>query len=242
MFLLLCGIKAHIKQSASQKLHISALSYPDVISVSGPAHDLAILKNLLGPQTTHKFAHVHAWYHGGDQLQEVVSQVEKDIADRRIQFPSASDILKPLRSTLDASMFDAGPTAGQLDSWVVRHLLVHCVNWSAVFQSILQVAYQVLQDEKDTSIQIESFGPSSRFLLAGAKSHPDHLRLQVQDLSSFTYARSSDRSNGQEGIAIVGMGLNLPKGKGPEEFWRTLSSGLSAIQEVSNLGDILMAD
>ena len=219
-------------QSASQTLHISGLSYPNVISVSGPPHDLAILKNLLGPQTT--FAHVHAWYHGGDQLEEVVSQIEKDIDDRDIHFPSASDILRPLRSTLDASMFHAGSPADRLDVWVIRHLLVHCVHWNAVFQGVLQAAYQTLQDDQDAFVEIDSFGPSSQFLLAGAKSHSDHPRLQVQDLSSFTSSgRSSDKGVGQEGIAIVGMGLNLPKGKGPEELWQTLSNGLSAIQEVS---------
>ena len=186
---------------------------------------------MLGPKTT--FAHVHAWYHGGDQLEEVVSQIEHDIANRNIHFPSASDILKPLRSTLDAKIFDANSPANRLDVWVTRHLLVHCVHWNAVFPAVLQAAYQALQDDKDSFVEIDSFGPSSQFLLAGAKSHSDHPRLQVRDLSSFTSrGKNSDRSVGNEDIAIVGMGVNLPRGNGLEELWRTLSNGLSAIQEV----------
>ena len=187
---------------------------------------------MLGPQTS--FAHVHAWYHGGDRLEEVVLQIEKDITKRNICFPSASNVLKPLRSTLNASIFDAGSAANRLDVWVIRHLLIHCVNWNEVSQQILQVAYQTLQDDKETLVAIDSFGPSSQFLLAAAKSYSNHPRLRMQDLSSFNSSgRSSDRATGQEGIAVVGMGLNLPKGKGPEELWQTLSDGLSAIQEVN---------
>lgn len=99
---------------------------------------------------------------------------------------------------------------------------------------MLQGAYQTLQDDKNVFLQIDSFGPGSQFLLAGAKSHSDHPRLQVQDLSSFnSLGKKSHRGVGQEGIAIVGMGLNLPKGKGSEELWQTLSNGMSAIREVS---------
>ena len=229
------GIKAHVRQCASQTLRVSAVSYPDVISVSGPPQDLVRLKLLLGPQNTSKFAHVHAWYHGGDQLQEVVLQIERDIANRKVRFPSASDMSKPLRSTLDASIFQAGPSADRLDIWVVRHLLIHCVHWSTVFRSLLQLAYHTLESKKNVFIQIESYGPSSKLLLAEAKSQPDYPRLQVRDLSPFAFPRRSDnRVKGQEGIAIVGMGLDLPKGKGAQELWQTISSGLSAVKEVSN--------
>ena len=131
-------------------------------------------------------------------------------------------------------MFDSGSTTERLDLWVIRHLLIHCVHWNAVSQGILQVAHQALQDDQDALVAVDSFGPSSQFLLAAAKASSNHSRLHLQDLSSFTsQRRSGDRGVGKEGIAIVGMGLNLPKGKGPEEMWQTLSDGLSAIQEVS---------
>ena len=131
-------------------------------------------------------------------------------------------------------MFDASSAGSRLDIWVIRHLLIHCVQWNVVSQGILQVAYQTLQDDKNSFVAIDSFGPSSQFLLAAAKFDSDHPRLQMQDLSSFTSSgRSSDGGVGQEGIAIVGMGLNLPKGNDPEKLWQTLSNGLSAIQEVS---------
>lgn len=213
---------------------MSALSDPNTISISGPPHDLAVFKGLLGAQTASSFAHVHAWYHGGSQLEDTILQVERDIADRRIKFPSTSDIWKPLRSPHDASFFDADLDTGRLDMWVTRHILVHSMNWSAAIQHLIQDSYQALKDEKSMAIQLESFGPSTQFLLAGVRLHPDHPRLQVLDLSPFTSAGKRAKDfNGQEGIAIVGMGLDLPKGKGPEELWQTISNGLCAIQEVS---------
>ena len=112
-------------------------------------------------------------------------------------------------------------------------LLVHPVHWDVVFPAVFQAAYQAMHDDEDCFVEIGSFGPSSQFLLAGAKSHSDHPRLQVQDLSSFNSSeRGGDRGTENEGIAIVGMGVNLPKGNGLEELWQTLSNGLSAIQEV----------
>ncbi|PQE12582.1 polyketide synthase protein [Rutstroemia sp. NJR-2017a BBW] len=51
------------------------------------------------------------------------------------------------------------------------------------------------------------------------------------DNSAFKVSRHAE-SYVQDGIAIVGMGVNLPKGTNMEELWQTISGGLSAVSVI----------
>ena len=215
-------------------LRISVISGNSTISVSGPPRELCLFREQLSFKSVTTFAYVHAWYHGGEGLESAVLDVVEDIRRQKILFPSSADIKKPVRSTLDGSFLESHKIGdGSLAVWAIRHLLVHCVDWSKTSQSISETITDVIRNRSDASIQLLSFGPSSEFLLADIKSKVSHSGLELLDVSPFKPGRpGTAQMPQQDGIAIVGMGIDLPKGKGPQQLWETLSKGVSTVEEV----------
>lgn len=196
-----------------------------VLSISGPNRDLLAFKERLGSVASTKFAHISAWYHGGEQLDLVVEEVVRDIKQQNIDFPQFGNLQTPIRSTLDGSILDTHTSNDSLAHWVIRHILLYPVDWVKTSQNIAEV----MADQGNTVPQLFSFGPSSESLFMEIKSHDLHPRFELKDLSSFEYRRPSIQ---KDGIAIVGLGVHFPKGNGEEELWETLSKGLSAVSEV----------
>jgi Beta-ketoacyl synthase, N-terminal domain len=205
------------------------------MSISGPPRDLNLLKERMNASAT-ATADVHAWYHGGEELEMAVLDVARDVQRRSITFPSSAEVQKPVRSTLDGSILDPST----IDStgfipWVVRHLLVHCVDWSKTSQEICKTIEENLSKWPDVPIQIMSVGPSTAFLLSEIKATVSHPSLDLLDISPFKPNQSkTSQGSRSDDIAIVGMGINLPKSRSPEQLWETLSKGLSTVQEVGN--------
>ncbi|RYP75913.1 hypothetical protein DL771_002177 [Monosporascus sp. 5C6A] len=222
-------------QQGSRRMVISAISSSGAVSVSGPRADLCAFQAQL--QTTSDliatFAHVHGWYHGGDQLEAVVLHVLEDLSRRTISFPPCSTPMKPIYSTLDGTLFDGSTTsADELLAWLTRHLLVHCVNWRHTAHKIAASVRSLLEREPCAAVKVLSFGPSSGSIFPDFE--PLDPRIVLLDLSPFKAdgkpaALSADHHND---VAIVGMSVQLPKGKGTEELWETLSQGLNAVQEI----------
>jgi len=216
-------------------LRISAVSAHRTISVSGPGNELLMFREHLGHSVTTKFAHVHAWYHGGVFLEDAVQEVVRDVKERGVQLPSYGDLSRPVRSTLDGAILvctDSNPL--DVAQWVARHILVHRVNWVTVSSAISEVIRGVAGGQSKSPVQLVSLGPSSGLLLADIKTQSGQFNVEVLDLSPFMATQASiPCANFQDGIAIVGMGIDLPKGKGPQKLWERLSSGLSSIQEVN---------
>lgn len=217
-------------------LHISAVSAHKNLSISGPGHDLSMFREHLGQSITTNFAHVHAWYHGGDILEGVAQEVTRDTDKRSVQLPSFDDLRKPIRSTLDGTILDrTDPKPLGIVQWITWHILVHCVDWVTVSSGLSEVVRETLAAQPRSRVQLISFGPSSGLLLADIKTQSAQSNVEILDLSPFKSTTTSTPSPYfQDGIAIVGMGINLPKGKGPKELWETLSNGLSGVQEVFN--------
>jgi hypothetical protein len=215
-------------------VRISAVSGPKTVSVSGPPADLASLREHLGSRAITAFAEVQAWYHGGEQLECVAREIVKDVSRRTINFPSWKDLKTQLRSTIDGSLANQqGSQGAKLVEWVVRHLVIHCVEWQETCQGIIKSMQRSQVDNSSRRAQLVSFGPSSRFLLSEFKSNMPELDVELLDLSCFKHARSGAAPlTDRDSIAIVGMGINLPGGKGQAQLWETLSKGLSMIQEV----------
>lgn len=203
------------------------------MSVSGLPSELIALKHRLGPNVLTNFVHIHAWYHGGEkQLAEVIHNVESDIESRKIRFPKFSDLKRPLRSTNDGSLIQVNATSSQLDRHLVKSLLASCVKWNATMQSMLEQIHSTLAD-KDTTVQLECFGPGTGYMLACLKTQQLPARLRIDDLSIPALATKQNPGPQSGDIAIVGMGINFPGGKGSDELWKTLLKGLNCIQEVS---------
>ncbi|KAM3077744.1 polyketide beta-ketoacyl-synthase [Clarireedia jacksonii] len=207
-------------------IRIAVITGVKTISLSGPEADLTEFKDFLGPEIISKFAHVHAWYHGGAQFENIVTLVCKDAEQRHILFPSASSLKKPIRSTFDGTTLE---TEGELIPWIARHLLVHQVDWIATSQEILKTINNVVEGAPGTIVELISFGPGSEHLIP--KSNLNHPNISITDSSSFKVGRQPERQI-QDGVAIVGMGVNLPKGTSIEELWKTIYSGLSAVSVI----------
>jgi len=216
-----------------RRLQISAVSNSNVVSVSGPRVDLCGFRDQAVPDLATTFAYVHGWYHGGNQLEGLVHEVLEDLGRRKIRFPSCSTITKPIRSTLDGRLFhDLQTNASKLVEWLVRHLLIHCVDWCATAGEITTSTRSILAGKAATTVTILSFGPGSVSLFP--EFTPLDLGVKLVDLSPFKASRKSCISSDdhQNSIAIVGLSVNLPKGKGTGELWETLSQGLNAVQEI----------
>ena len=169
---------------------------------------------------------MHAWYHGGPELERAVLDVAQDVQRRAIVFPTMADMRKPVRSTVDGSYLPK--TVKDWIPCVVRHLLVHCVDWGKTSQEICSGLAQY-RDEKQ-SVQILSMGPSTSSLLAEIKAAaPQNVRLV--DLSPFS-PKASEPLSRPDDIAIVGMGVNLPGSSNLDQLWEILSTGRCTTQEV----------
>ncbi|RBR23820.1 uncharacterized protein FIESC28_03436 [Fusarium coffeatum] len=217
------------------RMEISAVLTSGSVSISGPKADLLALQEHLqdvyGVVTT--FAYVHGWYHGGNQLEPVVSSVEREIVRRHINFPLCSKPMKLIYSSSDGTRFDTiNGSSGELPVWLARHLLIHCVNWPETSYAIATDIEGILQQDPVRPIRVLAFGPSSRSLFPMFESQDSH--ISCHDVSFFKadkdfVSQSSIRPND---IAIVGMSVKLPKGQGTDELWETLSQGLNGVQEI----------
>ena len=219
-------------QQPPRRVQVSAISNSSVVSISGPKVDLSAFRAQAVPDFTTTFAHVHGWYHGGHQLEGVVHEVLEDLRRRAVSFPSYSTLTKPIRSTLDGTLFDPANTdTSELLGWLVRHFLIHCVNWSDTAHEIAASVRGLLIQEPATVVKLLSFGPGSGSLFPDFQ--PLDPRIELLDLSPFRASSKSHLScDHQDSIAIVGLSVHLPKGKGTEELWETLSQGLNAVQEI----------
>ena len=221
-----------ISQKTPRRMQISAILNSSVVSISGPKADLCAFRAQVSPDLATTFAHVHGWYHGGDQLEGVVQEVLEDSRRRAISFSSCSTPTKPIRSTLDGTLFDSSKaSAEELVGWLTRHLLVHCVNWCDTAHEIAASVRGLLEREPDAAVKILLFGPSSGSLFP--ELQPLDPRIVLSDLSPFKAGGKLSLScDDQDSVAVVGMSVHLPKGKGTEELWETLSQGLNAVDEI----------
>jgi Beta-ketoacyl synthase, N-terminal domain len=185
-----------------------------------------------------KFAHVHAWYHGGEQLESIAESIARDVHERNIGFPTFGDLKRPIRSTVDGILLDvqkAGAT--NFAQWVTRHILIYPVDWVKTSRGISTAIHQNLENHSEMKVEVVSFGPSSESLFESIKSQASNPKVEFSDFSSFKATKQQSKSTVQEdGVAIVGMGIDFPKGKGQKELWETLSKGVCAVQEVRSLG------
>jgi hypothetical protein len=214
------------------RLQISAVSNSNVISVSGPSSELNEFRLKAVPDLATTFAYVHGWYHGGEQLESAVDEVLEDLQRRKVTLPSCSSSAKPIRSTLDGTLFDTSNLDSlQIFSWLARHLLVHRVNWSDTTLQIAASSRKLLEDEPASIVKLLAFGPSSGNLFPQFGIMDP--RIELLDLSPFGVKRKSSLSRDyQDSIAIVGLSVNLPAGKGTEQLWQTLSEGLNTVQVI----------
>ena len=224
-------LREYHTRSNNQYLRISAVSSATVISLTGPELQLEEFRQEVLSASVTKFADVHAWYHGGEHLESSLNEVIRDVKRRNIRFPEFKDLKMPVRSSSDGLIINEETSeSSSYTTLVVRHLLIHPVDWVKTSKGISSAVQNSLDQTRGKSVEIVSFGPSSDSLFAELKSLNRGAAVTFTDRSAFksgeaTIIQASD-------IAIVGMGVNFPKGNGQAQLWETLSTGLSAVSEV----------
>ncbi|KAL8913791.1 MAG: hypothetical protein Q9172_007210 [Xanthocarpia lactea] len=221
-------------QYKRQLIRKSAVLGENTFSVTGPHEDLRSFHEWLGPGAKCKFASVNAWYHGGQQLQGVAEAVMQDLKEKHIQFPEFSALVHRLRSAHEGSLANQEKSSPNgLARWVVWHMLVHSFDWPKTAKAVVSMLAPDIARQEDFRPQLLSFGPSSHWLLGEFRSQAAFPRFDGIDLSSFHASGAIDAQVSHEkDIAIVGMGVNLPSGHGPEELWNSLFNGTVAVSEI----------
>lgn len=221
-------------QVQRRSLSIAAINGERCISVSGPGADLVAFKEYCSTSSSANFGHVHAYYHGGTELRSIIEDISGDVKARSISFPSFGDLQRPVRSTLDGSHLTPENAAGdQLVDALLSLILVHPVDWLRTSGLLTDSLTNHLDNDPDTTVQVLSFGPHSNLLLSDIKRRlAGYTKVRTVDLSPSTKSLEPPNSKTKDGIAIVGMGINFPRGKGVDQLWDTLKSGLSALEEV----------
>ena len=223
-------LESYHTKSNSQLLRISAISSVTMISLTGPTSQLEEFKQGLLSAPTTKFADVHAWYHGGEQLESTVTEIMKDVKRRNIGFPEFKDLRIPVRSSSDGLVISAATLgSSSYATLVIRHLLIYPVDWVKTSKGISTAIQHSLEQTESRQIEIASFGPSSESLFVELKRGNRDPAVTFSDRSAFKHGEVT--TGHKNDIAIVGMGVNFPKGKGQDQLWETLSTGLNAVTE-----------
>ncbi|PUU82892.1 hypothetical protein B9Z19DRAFT_1119995 [Tuber borchii] len=231
-------IEAFNAKRAGIPLHLTAVSAEKVVTISGRGDLLARFQvGEVAGSCSSRFTSVHTLYHGGETLQNVKGQLMDDLLRRNIKFPSLSQIVIPMRSTVDGRLLSPSTCSDKsLLEIVVDQVLIECVNWDKTVGAMITVATRRVERAVDEQVIVVNFGPGTGAVFQAQK--PPHPRISLLDLShtsdaAITFANKKPlRFKPEDGIAIVGMGVNMPGAVDPNELWKLLEEGLNTVSEV----------
>lgn len=221
-------------QFTGPRLHLTAVTSETVVTISGRGDILARfqVEEVAGKFGT-RFTNVHTLYHGGKTLQGVNTRVQADAARRNIKFPSCAEAKTRLRSTTDGMLLSSAPSDTSLLELVLDMILIECVNWDKTVAHMIADAISVAGN---TQTNILNFGPGTGSVFQPQK--PPHQNISLIDLSHASDAASTCANTKppgfqtEGGIAIVGMGVNMPGATDIAGLWKILEEGLNTVTEV----------
>lgn len=172
-------------------------------------------------------------YHGGFDLTPALSEVIGDVDRRRISFPSPQEFICPIRTTSSGTCIGI-ETGSQTSKQTIlklfiEQILVEPANWPQLVRNTVREFEHEL-DRPEPMIQC--FGSTMSSLLGHLRKAKLDKKFIVSDCSKIIHTPSTCTENKTNDIAIVGMGLDLPRGENPEKFWDMISKGVSALREV----------
>ena len=139
-----------------------------------------------------------------------------------------------LYSTLDGKAIRQPKDTGtdNLLEAILEMMLIHPVDWIAV-QDQLVADIESFISSPGISVKIINFGPGYGISKA---FHPSLAQLEIIDactsLGSSRYATDASPVI-EDGIAIVGMAVDLPGASNTSELWKILSEGINTVTDVS---------
>ena len=211
-------------------LRIAAILSDQIISVAGEGkslHELTLKS--IPPHTVFRFANINGYYHGGERLRKLLEEILEDVQRRKIAFHSWDSLHFPVRSAVDGNYLVSGPSSKPLLTTVLEQILVHRVDWDAAVDRLVQDSLDKLNRDSRLSLGILTMGPNSRSLLRAMKRRSSHSQLSVA-----AFEPASGDGPSPNDIAIVGMSVNYPSGKGSKQLWETLEKSLNVVQDVGS--------
>ncbi|KAL2137587.1 hypothetical protein VTI28DRAFT_8982 [Corynascus sepedonium] len=212
-------------------VQISAVFSDDVLSLSSHGTTLQKVETYLkARQVECRWAHVHALYHRGPQSENAVRAVLKDVERRNISFPDWRSLHAPILSAAGGRQMGPIPatplaSTGLLEQ-ALRNMFIDKVDWRRTSANLRDHVTERLRGDSLAAYRIIGLGPGSRSLLKslGGDSLPTGLR--VVDSFAESLAPSPDD------IAVIGLSVNVPGGKGQDQFWQLLSGAMTTVTEI----------
>jgi len=205
--------------------------------LTGRGPELEKLKSTIAskaPSAHYRSPHIHGYYHGGPEMTDVAEQVLQDVQRRGIRFPTWESLQVSVRSASTGGLMDANlvtnSTPISLLETALQSIFVEKATWKETWESLTKSLVGRLDKEPRDNFRIIGIGPSSNSLVNDEKIGllPRQLTI-IEQFSDYT------RNNPADAIAIVGLSVNYPSGKGQEEFWNMLEKGVCTASKVSTL-------
>ncbi len=202
------------------------------MSLSGPHTSLQAIKTYLKTKSIDcRWAHVHAFYHGGPEMEVLLRQTMTDVERRKISFPTWQSLHAAVRSVTHGGYFRSlSPGSGEQTSILeeaLRSIFIETVDWRRASINLANSINTRLQTDSSARHRILGFGPGSRSLTQALGS--DLLEPHVQVVDNFAESLALPAP---DDIAIVGLSVNFPGGRGQEQLWETLQGAISTVTEV----------
>ena len=145
------------------------------------------------------------------------------MADKRFQFPDASHLIQPIRSSIDARLI----SKGHLTSEAIRSILLEPARW---FESVRATHDSQLlsQDSEVLSFGLERCVPPSLLRILNQQV----LHLADQKPGNVVPTSTDFKSLEETSIAVVGMACKTAGADDLDEFWDLLCAGKSQHQPV----------
>ncbi|KAF3354947.1 Rho-type GTPase-activating protein 2 [Verticillium dahliae VDG1] len=214
--------------ASDMPLRLSAIFDEDSTSVTGPGRSLDKLKSTISslPEPgTCRWAHVHGFYHGGDEMKQVSDQVKNDICG--IEFPNWPVLHASLRSTATGQIFQANDKSVSLLSRAVENIFCDFVDWKLTWEAAMADYAKKTRHDSNATIRVIGIGPSAKSLLGANKDKIRDAGIQVIGHLSEELDMIVD-----DDIAIVGVSANFPGEKGLDGFWNIISDARSCATEI----------
>lgn len=173
---------------------------------------------------------IYCLYHSFRALGPVKAKLLKDVASRRMSFPSFADLKVPIYSTVNGKpvMEPHGEYQDSLLEYILDMILLRPVDWMSVQEQIFS-DIEGTTGPNNQSVDILNFGPAYGI---SRNSTMESTKFRIVDVSKSARPSTSISDND---IAIVGMHVDLPGAPNNQALWKILTEGINTVSEVSML-------
>ncbi|KAL6711554.1 polyketide beta-ketoacyl-synthase [Coniothyrium glycines] len=209
-------------------LRIVAILSEQVITIAGEGGSLQKLaKERMPARARSRFANIHGYYHGGENMESLVNEVLKDVERRDIEFPGWGSLRFAVRSAMDGNCLTRQTSSMSLLETILDHILVKRVDWRTTATKLMQETLERINLDVASRCRVLAMGPNSKSLLRAMDSSPTNARLRVVVFDS----KPGDGPQPDD-IAIVGISINYPSGKNLDSLWEVLENRLNLVEEI----------